>query len=187
MGKLEGKVAIVTGASRGIGQAISELFAEEGAKVVCAARTFNEGDHRWSGDWIGRNGMDLFLQNFTAAKIQGEIRQIAISGPPWAMTLWARFDDHADAPDGTRIYQNRTALVLRTRWGKIVEQEDFYADTERIAAFDRKLTELDIVAVPNGPHPSGQSRPPVTPTSGVARGRTRRRSRRAGRGPGRRA
>lgn len=63
---------------------------------------FNDGEHRWSGDWEGRAGMERFLQNFTAARIQGEIRTIAISGPLWALTLWVRFDDHADARAGGR-------------------------------------------------------------------------------------
>jgi len=42
--KLKGKVAIVTGASRGIGKEIAGLLAAEGASVVCAARTLNEGN-----------------------------------------------------------------------------------------------------------------------------------------------
>ena len=38
MGKLEGKVAIVTGGSRGIGKAIARGLAAEGAKIVITAR-----------------------------------------------------------------------------------------------------------------------------------------------------
>src|SRR5690242_3210025 len=37
-GQLAGKVAIITGASRGIGWAVARLFASEGAAVVLAAR-----------------------------------------------------------------------------------------------------------------------------------------------------
>lgn len=108
---------------------------------------FNDGDHRWAGAWAGKANLDRFLQNYTAAKVQGEIKQIAVSGPPWALTMWVRFDDYADGPDGTRLYENRTVLVLRTKWGKIVEQEDFYVDTAGILAFDRKLTELGVAPV----------------------------------------
>ena len=43
MGALDDKVAIVTGGSSGIGERIVELFVEEGAKVVVAARRQEEG------------------------------------------------------------------------------------------------------------------------------------------------
>jgi NAD(P)-dependent dehydrogenase (short-subunit alcohol dehydrogenase family) len=49
MGKLDGKVCVVTGASRGIGAQIARLFAAEGGRVVCAARTLHEGDHPLEG------------------------------------------------------------------------------------------------------------------------------------------
>jgi 7-alpha-hydroxysteroid dehydrogenase len=47
--RLEGRVAIVTGASRGIGEAVARLFAREGAAVAVAARTEQVFDERLPG------------------------------------------------------------------------------------------------------------------------------------------
>jgi len=58
MGLLEGKVAVITGAGKGIGKACARMFAAEGATVVLAARTA-EDIERLAGEIEQAGGQTL--------------------------------------------------------------------------------------------------------------------------------
>jgi len=72
MGKLDGKVAIVTGTSRGIGKAAALLFGTEGAQVVCAARTLGEGEHILEGS-LSATVTEIEKAGGTALAVQTDV------------------------------------------------------------------------------------------------------------------
>lgn len=106
---------------------------------------FHQGAHRFSGTHVGRDAIERFLQEFVTAGLTGELGPVWVSGPPWALQFCVRFDDRAHAPNGEQIYANRVVIWARTRWGKIVEQRDFYEDTARITELESRLQGLGVL------------------------------------------
>jgi 3-oxoacyl-[acyl-carrier protein] reductase len=58
--RLQGKVALVTGASRGIGRAVSKLFAKEGAKLIINYNR-SESEARSLAEELMKFGQELLL------------------------------------------------------------------------------------------------------------------------------
>lgn len=72
MKKLEGKVAVVTGASKGIGASIAKHLADEGAAVVVNYASSKEGADRVVAEISGEGGKAIAVQANVANKTEIE-------------------------------------------------------------------------------------------------------------------
>ena len=68
MGKLKGKVAVVTGASKGIGAGIARALAAEGAAVVVNYASDKDGAERVVADIVARDGRAIAVQGNTGKR-----------------------------------------------------------------------------------------------------------------------
>ncbi|MFF0446228.1 SDR family oxidoreductase [Streptomyces sp. NPDC004609] len=95
MGKLNGKTALVTGASRGIGRAIALALAAEGARVAV----------HYARDETAAKSTVAAIE---AAGGQAFSIRTELGVPGDAEALWAAFDEHADGVD---ILVNNAGVV----------------------------------------------------------------------------
>jgi NAD(P)-dependent dehydrogenase (short-subunit alcohol dehydrogenase family) len=133
MGKLKGKIAVITGGNSGIGLATAQRFVEEGAFVFITGRRQSELDKAKAK--IGRNvstvqgdigrldDLDRMFAQVRAEKGRTDIL-VANAAFSESMALEAVTPEHFDQTYGTNVrgtfFTVQKALPLMTRGGSIV-------------------------------------------------------------------
>lgn len=76
MGKLSGRVALITGASKGIGEGIAKVFAKHGAKIVLAARGHQTEELAENLRLEGAEAFALFMDVTKKESIEEGIKKV---------------------------------------------------------------------------------------------------------------
>jgi 3-oxoacyl-[acyl-carrier protein] reductase len=181
MGQLDGKVALITGGSRGIGRVTAELFAREGAALALCGRTpatLNEAAH----DLKEKYGVRVFVQTAdildglsvegfvtaggnTFGRVDilvnnaGESSQRAVDGVNWPV-------NSVDAV-GQRLPAGRFDQITDDEWREALEQKllGMIRVTRAALPWLKRAGGASIVNITSI---KGRQPPPRVVTSGVA-------------------
>ena len=109
MSKLEGEIALVTGASRGIGKAIAEQLKADGATVIGTATT--ESGAEKISEYLGDSGKGMCLNVTDADSVAAVIKQIS-----------ADYGDVSILVNNAGITRDTLLMMMKEdQWNDIIE------------------------------------------------------------------